>query len=86
LIAKYCIPNKEIGSTLVSEISEHSLEFETILEEKILDKKAIVYSHYKHHTITHMNYKYEYHFLQQQGKWLLEEVYVVENGTKYPKL
>ena len=81
-----CLFSKEIGSTLVSEISEHSLEFETILEEKINGKKAIVYSHYKHNTITHMNYNYEYHFLKQQGKWLLEEVYVVENDTKYPKL
>ena len=29
---------------------------------------------------------YEYHFVQINGKWLLEEVYFVDDDIKYPAL
>lgn len=86
LIEKYCIPNKKYQNLAFGNPSSHSTEEETITKSKISQNKAIVKTKFKDKNFDYLINHYEYHFVLINGKWLLEEVYFVDDDKKYPAL
>jgi hypothetical protein len=86
LIEKYCVPNKVYQYLAFGNPSSHSTEEETITKSKIKQNKAIVKTIFKDKNVDYLINYYEYHFTLTNGKWLLEQVYLVDDEGKYPGL
>lgn len=85
LIAKYCQPGKKHQPIAYGSDSNHSMEQESIVDEKVIENKAIITTNFKNIGLEYFD-TYEYHFIKVKDKWFLEEVYFVDNGNKYEGL
>ena len=86
LIEKYCVPNKVYQYLAFGDPSSHSPEEETITKSKIKQNKSVVNTTFKDKNFDYLVNYYEYHFILIEGKWFLEEVYLVDEEGKYPGL
>jgi hypothetical protein len=86
LIEKYCLPNKIYQYLAFGSNAIHSPEEESVKKTKIGQNKAIVKTIFKDKNLDFIVNNYEYHFVLLDGKWLLEEVYFVDEDGKYPGL
>lgn len=86
LIQKYCDKNKVYQFLAFGSKSLHSPEEEIVTKSKIKNKKAIVSTRFKDKNFDFLINNYEYHFVLIDGKWLLEEVYLIDEDGKYPGL
>ena len=86
LIEKYCIPNKIYQYLAFGSNAIHSPEEESVEKTNIEQSKAIIKTIFKDKSSDYLVNNYEYHFVLVNGKWLLEEVYFVDEDVKYPGL
>lgn len=86
LIQNYCVPNKLYQNLAFGSKASHTPEEESITESKIEQNKAIVKTTFKDIDFDFIINYYEYHFVFLSDKWLLEEVYLVDEEGKYPGL
>lgn len=86
LIEKYCGPHKTYQFLAFGSHSGHTPEEELITGSKTRQNKAIVKTKFKDKNADYLVNYYEYHFVKKNGKWLLEEVYLLDEGKKYPGL
>lgn len=86
LIQKYCDKNKVYQFLAFGSNSLHSPEEEIVTKTKIKHNKAIVSTRFKDKNFDYLINYYEYHFVLIDGKWLLEEVYLIDEDGKYPGL
>ncbi len=86
LILKYCRPTKNYQGVAYGSDSNHCPEQEIITEKKVTNDKAIIKTRFKSKTLSYIEDDYEYHFVKVEGKWFLEEVYLVDGDGKYEGL
>lgn len=86
LILKFCSPEKKYQGLAYGSDSDHCPKQELIIEEIIDSKKAIVKTKFTNEKFSFIEHNYEYHFIQNEGKWILEELYLVDDDGKYKSL
>ncbi|WP_271769825.1 hypothetical protein [Aquimarina algiphila] len=86
LILKYCSPDKKYQGIVYGSEADHCDEQEKITEEIIDDEVAIVKTTFKDREFDFMEYNYEYRYIKTDSKWILDEVYLVDEDGKYEGL
>ncbi|TDT50526.1 NTF2 fold immunity protein of polymorphic toxin system component [Maribacter spongiicola] len=86
LILKYCSPNKKYQGLAYGSSSNHCPNQEVILDELIDNNTAIVKTKFTNEKFSFLQHNYEYHFILENGKWILEELYLVDDDGKYKSL
>ena len=86
IIRKYCIPGKDYQGVAYGSVSNHHPEHEKIVDKEIGASKAIIKTQFNDEDRPYKYAEYEYHFLVKGGKWLLEEVYYLDQKGKHNSL
>ncbi|WP_340201773.1 NTF2 fold immunity protein [Ascidiimonas sp. W6] len=86
LILTYCRPDKKYQALAFGSHSDHCPEQEQIVNEKIESSQAIVKTKFTNEKFDFITHNYEYHFILINGKWILEELYLVDDDGKYKSL
>lgn len=86
LILKFCSPEKKYQGLAYGSESNHCPEQEQIISENIESTTAIVKTKFINKKFSFLNHDYEYHFTLSNNKWVLEELYLVDDDGKYKSL
>jgi hypothetical protein len=86
LIEKYCQAGKKHQPLAYGSVSAHHPEHERIISEKTKGNKAIVKTEQKNQKPPNSVDHYEYHLININNQWFLEEVYYVDEDGKYEGL
>jgi hypothetical protein len=86
LILKFCSPEKKYQGLAYGSDSGHCPKQELVIEEIIDSAKAIVKTKFTNEKFSFINHDYEYHFTLIENKWILEELYFVDDEGKYKSL
>ena len=86
LILKFCSSEKKYQGLAYGSSSDHCPKQELVIEEIIDSKKAIVKTKFTNEKFSFIEHDFEYHFILNEGKWILEELYLVDNDGKYKSL
>lgn len=86
LILKFCSPEKKYQGLAYGSDSDHCPEQERVISEKIESTKAIVKTKFINKKFSFITHDYEYHFTLSENKWILEELYLVDDEGKYKSL
>ncbi|WP_299246565.1 hypothetical protein [uncultured Aquimarina sp.] len=83
LILKFCDSEKKYQGLAYGSESSHCIEQEQIIEELISEDKAIVKTLFKNKKFDFIQHNYEYHFEKIKDRWVLNEVYLVDDDGQY---
>ncbi len=86
LILKYCSPDKKYQGVTFGSDADHCGEQERVIEEIIDDEVAIIKTRFKDKEFHYIQYDYEYRYIKTDEKWILDEVYLVDDDGKYEEL
>ncbi|WP_289645390.1 hypothetical protein [Maribacter aestuarii] len=86
LILKFCSPEKKYQGLAYGSDSDHCPKQELVIEEIIDAAKAIVKTKFTNEKFSFIEHDYEYHFTLIENKWILEELYLVDDDGKYKSL
>lgn len=86
LILKFCSPEKKYQGLAYGSNSDHCPKQELITEEIINAGKAIVKTKFTNEKFSFIKHDFEYHFILNEHKWILEELYLVDDDGKYKAL
>lgn len=86
IIHKYCLPNKVHEPISFGSHSNHCPERESIFKESIKKDTAIIKTRFRDKDFDFLNNDYEFHFVKNDNKWYLEEIYLVDKDGKYEGL
>lgn len=86
LILEFCSPEKKYQGLAYGSDSSHCPKQELVVEEIIDSTKAIVKTKFTHEKFSFIEHDFEYHFILNEGKWILEELYLVDADGKYKSL
>lgn len=86
LILKFCSPEKKYQGLAYGSDSNHCPKQELVVEEIIDSTKAIVKTKFKNEKFIFIEHDFEYHFTLNDNKWILEELYLVDDDGKYKSL
>ena len=86
LILKFCSSDKKYQGLAYGSDSNHCPEQEQVISEKIESTKAIVKTKFVNKKFSFITHDYEYHFTLADDKWILEEIYLVDDDGKYKSL
>lgn len=86
LILKFCSPEKKYQGLAYGSNSDHCPKQELVIEEIIDSAKAIVKTKFTNEKFSFIKHDYEYHFTLIEDKWILEEMYLVDDDGKYKSL
>ena len=86
LILKFCSPEKKYQGLAYGSDSDHCPKQEQVISEKIESTKAIVKTKFVNKKFSFITHNYEYHFSLSDNKWILEELYLVDDDGKYESL
>ena len=63
--------------------ASHCPKQEQVIKENINGEKALVTTLFNDKKFDFIQNNYEYHFTKSKDKWLLEEVYLVDEAREY---
>ena len=86
IILKYCGSEKKYQGLAYGSDSNHCPEQEQVLKELIETSKAIVFTKFVNKKFNFLSHNYEYHFTLVDHKWILDEVYLVDDNGKHKSL
>jgi len=86
LILKFCSPEKKYQGLAYGSDSDHCPKQELVTEEIIDSTKAIVKTKFTNEKFSFIEHDFEYHFVLNENKWILEELYLVDDDGKYKSL
>jgi len=86
LILKFCSPEKKYQGLAYGSDSDHCPNQELVIEEIIDSTKAIVKTKFTNEKFSFIQHDFEYHFILNENKWILEELYLVDDDGKYKSL
>jgi hypothetical protein len=86
LILKYCSPEKKYQGLAYGSDADHCPKQELITGEIIDGTRAIVKTKFTNEKFSFLTHNYEYHFILDSNKWILEELYLVDDDGKYKSL
>jgi len=86
LILKFCSLKKKHQGLAYGSDSSHCPKQELVIEEIIDPTKAIVKTKFTNKKFSFIEHDYEYHFTLTESKWILEELYLVDDDGKYKSL
>jgi hypothetical protein len=83
LILKFCSSEKQYQGLAYGSSSTHCPKQELILEEHADLTKTIIKTRFTNEKFSFIKHDFEYHFVLNEQKWILEEVYLVDADGKY---
>ncbi len=86
LILKFCNPEKKYQGLAYGSDSNHCPEQEQVISEKIESTNAVVKTKFINKKFSFITHDYEYHFTLSNKKWVLVELYLVDDDGKYKSL
>lgn len=86
IITKYCQANKNYQGISFGSHSNHCPDKESISKVHIKKNRAIIKTKFKDPSNNFRDVIYEYHFINIEKNWFLEEVFLVDKDGKYEGL
>ena len=86
IITKYCQENKNYQGISFGSHSNHCPDKESISKVRIKKNSAIIKTKFKDPNNSFRDAIYEYHFINIENNWFLEEVFLVDKDGKYEGL
>ena len=86
LILKFCSPDKKYQGLSYGSTSSHCPSQELVIKEIVNATEAIVSTKFTNEKFNFIEHDYEYHFTLTNHRWVLEELYLVDDDGKYKSL
>ena len=86
LIFKFCSKNKKYQPLAYGSKSNHCPDQEYIVSESIVGETAVIKTKFQDKKYDFISNEFEYIFAVESGKWILEEVFLVDKTGKYKGL
>lgn len=86
LILRFCSSEKKYQGLAYGSDSDHCPKQELVTDEIIDLKKAIVKTKFTNAKFSFIEHDFEYYFILNDNKWILEELYLVDDDGKYKSL
>ncbi|MBT30023.1 MAG: hypothetical protein CMO01_10225 [Thalassobius sp.] len=83
LIRKFCSVSKEVQPLAYGSESNHCPDQESIVTESIVGNTASIITKFQNRNFDFLSHVYEYEFCIENGKWILDELYLVDKTGKF---